>query len=156
MIEISIAGPLLDRARECEVILRSLPEWFGIEESIVDYVREIKSLPTFVALHDDQVIGFISLKVHFDRSAEMYVLGLLSEYHRQGIGRRLVDAAEVFLRRTEVAFLQVKTLSGSHSSEHYARTRRFYESVGFEPLEEFETLWGERNPCLLMVKSLRS
>jgi ribosomal protein S18 acetylase RimI-like enzyme len=35
-------------------------------------------------------------------------------------------------------------------------TRRFYEAIGFEPIEEFPTMWGNDNPCLLLVKPLKS
>ena len=34
------------------------------------------------------------------------------------------------------------------------RTRLFYEAMDFRPLEELKTLWGERLPCLIMVKKL--
>ncbi len=50
--------------------------------------------------------------------------------------------------------LQVKTLGPSHPDEHYARTRRFYESRGFRPLEEIDSIWDETNPCLIMVKRI--
>jgi hypothetical protein len=39
-------------------------------------------------------------------------------------------------------------------SPDYARTRRFYESRGFRPLEEIKGFWNEENPCLIMVKHL--
>ena len=48
--------------------------------------------------------------------------------------------------------LQIKTLSDAHPSPEYAETRAFYRDMGFERLEEFPTLWSERNPCLMMVK----
>lgn len=44
---LNIKGPLLGQALVCEPILRSLPEWFGIEEAIVRYLAEIASLPVF-------------------------------------------------------------------------------------------------------------
>jgi hypothetical protein len=44
--------------------------------------------------------------------------------------------------------LTVKTLSPSRPDPNYAGTRRFYEAVGFLPIEEFPTLWGANNPCL--------
>ena len=50
--------------------------------------------------------------------------------------------------------LQVKTLGPSHPSEHYAATRQFYVARGFRPLEELTEIWGEDNPCLIMVKRL--
>lgn len=37
---------------------------------------------------------------------------------------------------------------------NYAQTRRFYERLGFAPLDVFPTLWSPRNPCLQMVKVL--
>ncbi|KAB7124131.1 N-acetyltransferase, partial [Bifidobacterium longum] len=36
----------------------------------------------------------------------------------------------------------------------YDQTIRFYESVGFERLEVFPTLWDAWNPCLVLVKKL--
>lgn len=49
--------------------------------------------------------------------------------------------------------LEVKTLGPSHPDPAYARTRRFYEKMGFLALEETD-LWGEDTPCPIMVKSL--
>jgi hypothetical protein len=48
----------------------------------------------------------------------------------------------------------VKTLGPSHPDVHYARTRSFYEALGFIGLEETTAFWGEANPCLIMVKAL--
>ena len=59
-----------------------------------------------------------------------------SKYSRQGAGRTLLAAAEAYLSATAVEFLQVKTLGPSDPSEEYARTRAFYEAMGFVPLEE--------------------
>ena len=36
---------------------------------------------------------------------------------------------------------------------NYARTRHFYEKMGFLPLEETD-LWGADTPSLIMVKPL--
>jgi len=36
----------------------------------------------------------------------------------------------------------------------YEKTRRFYASAGFLPLEEIRGLWPENPPCLLMVKTI--
>ena len=53
-------------------------------------------------------------------------------------------------------YLTVKTLSESRSNEEYDRTRNFYYGVWFLPVEEFKTLWGEHNPCLLLIKNILS
>jgi GNAT superfamily N-acetyltransferase len=149
-----VQGPFLGRAFVCEPILRSLPEWFGIEEATRQYVQDIEGLPTFVALTDAQVVGFLTLRQHSEYAAEIHVMGVRPEMHRRGVGRLLVDGAEEYLRRRGVEYLQVKTLSPTHPDENYARTRKFYLSVGFRPLEEFPELWGKENPCLQMIKAL--
>ena len=33
----------------------------------------------------------------------------------------------------------------------YDRTNQFYKGVGFQELECFPTLWGEKNPCQIFV-----
>jgi len=150
----NIQGPLLGQGTVCETILRALPEWFGIEEATAQYIRDVDELPTFVARIDGRAVGFMTVKQHFPQSAELYVLGVLPEMHRQGVGQALLTAVEAYLLEQGVVYLQVKTLSASHPDKGYAQTRAFYEGVGFKPLEEFPTLWNEANPCLLMVKSV--
>jgi ribosomal protein S18 acetylase RimI-like enzyme len=135
-------------------ILRALPDWFAIEAAIVHYATEIDDLPTLLACAAERVIGFVSLKQHTPYSAEIYVMGVLPEAHRQGIGRALINQAQDGLKLRGVEYLQVKTLGPSHPDANYARTRRFYEAVGFRPLEEFKQLWDEHNPCLIMVKRM--
>ncbi len=153
-MNVVIQGPLLGQSARCEPIMRALPDWFGIEEALVRYINEVEHLPTFIACQDEQVIGFLSVKQHNPYSAEIHVLAIIKEMHRQGVGRQLLDQAERYLRARNVEFLQLKTLSDSHPDEGYAKTRAFYLAVGFRPLEELTTLWGEQNPCLLMVKRL--
>ena len=160
-----IDGPQFGLSAFVDDILRDLPDWFGIEESIVTYVNEVDDLPVFIAadrdvlaagepLHLEDVFGFISIRQHFERAAEVHLIAVREGFHRAGFGRGLLLAAEQWLRAQGVEFLQVKTLSPARESVHYARTRKFYEAMGFRALEEFKTLWGERNPCLMMVKAL--
>lgn len=140
--------------RICESILRALPQWFGIEDAIHHYTEVSQQMPTIVAHVDQHITGFMSIKHHSLFAAEIYVMGVYPQYHRKGIGKALISHAETYLRQNAFEFLQVKTLSSSHPDPNYARTRKFYESVGFRPLEEFPTLWDESNPCLLLIKSL--
>jgi len=139
-----------ERSRICERVLRDLPDWFGFEDVNAAYVRDVAGLPTF-AVGDD---AFLALRVHNSRAAELYVMGVRRERHGQGLGTALVAAAETYLRERAVEYLQVKTLGPSYPDEGYARTRWFYESRGFVPLEEIHGLWETDNPCLLMVKRL--
>ncbi|MBN2391956.1 MAG: GNAT family N-acetyltransferase [Anaerolineae bacterium] len=150
----NIEGPLLGQGPVCEKILRALPEWFGIEAATAQYIRDVDDLPTFVAWVNGRAVGFMTVKQHFPQAAELHVLGVLQEMHHRGVGRALFSAVEAYLHQQGVEYLQVKTLSASHPDPGYAKTRLFYEAMGFRPLEEFKTLWDEANPCLLMVKTL--
>lgn len=153
-VQLEIQGPMFHQASRCEPIMRALPDWFGIEEALVQYISEIEHLPTFIACQDERAVGFLSVKQHNPYSAEIHVMAVLQEMHRKGIGQHLVARAEDYLRSRNVEYLHLKTLSDSHPDEGYAKTRAFYNAVGFRPLEELPTLWNEENPCLIMVKRL--
>lgn len=150
----NIQGPLLGQSSECEQILRSLPDWFGIESAIQDYAITIPNLPTFLAKIEEQTVGFLSLKQHNPYSAEIYVMGILPEYQHAGIGRALVEKAQEDAKSKAIEYLQVKTLGPSNADASYAKTRAFYLAVGFRPLEEFSQIWDENNPCLVLVKKI--
>ncbi len=155
MTDIHIADPEMGvTGDDCERILRALPEWFGIEAALQDYVQSTHDLPTILASVDDTVIGFLTLKYHNSFSAEIYVMAIHPDYHRHGIGRKMIRVAEHHLVQDGLEYLQVKTLAESHPDPNYAKTRHFYRGLGFRPIEVFPTLWGEANPCLLMVKVL--
>ena len=149
---IIVQGPFLGKSAICEPILRSLPQWFGVEQSNIQYLKDIKVLPTFLAFVDDKTVGFLTLKQHNEYAAEIHVIGVHPEVHRKGIGRTLMLKAEKFLKQRGVEYLQVKTLGLSHPDKNYAKTRAFYLAMGFRPLEEFKDFWDD--PCLLMVKRL--
>jgi ribosomal protein S18 acetylase RimI-like enzyme len=138
----------------CERILRALPAWFGIEESIAAYVRRLPELEVLVARTGGRVVGFIAVEHHGPRAAEIHVMAVEPERHRGGLGRLLVEHTARDLRATGTIFLQVKTLSASREDAAYEATRRFYEALGFVPLEEHPNLWGPANPCLQMIRRL--
>jgi GNAT superfamily N-acetyltransferase len=139
-----------ERSRICREILGELPGWFGLPESNARYEREAAKLPTFAIGVD----GFLSLKLHSARAAEVYLMGVRPDLHGRGLGTALLEVAEEYVRGRGIEFLHVKTLGPSHPSERYERTRRFYEARGFVPLEEFHGLWEENNPTLILVKHL--
>jgi coenzyme F420-0:L-glutamate ligase/coenzyme F420-1:gamma-L-glutamate ligase len=141
-----------ERSRLAESILRALPEWFGIEEATRAYIDDVASLQTFAT--DDEA-GFLALKLHTPRAAEIHVMGVRPDRHRDGIGRALVRAAEAWCAQEGVEYLQVKTIAATSPDENYARTRAFYEAMGFVPLEVFPELWHPRNPALQLVKAVQ-
>jgi coenzyme F420-0:L-glutamate ligase/coenzyme F420-1:gamma-L-glutamate ligase len=140
-----------ERSRIAEAVLRDLPEWFGIEEATAAYIEAAATLPTFAVEPD---AGFLCLKQHTPRAAEVYVMGVRHERQRRGIGRALVEAAESWCRAQRIRYLHVKTLGPSAESRGYAATRAFYEAVGFIALEELHGYWDEENPTLILVKDV--
>jgi len=147
---VEIADPAA-RSQIADAVLSDLPEWFGIEESNRDYIEAAATLPTFAVEPD---IGFLCLKQHAPRAAELYVMGVRRDHHRRGIGRTLVAAAETWCRARGIRYLHVKTLGPSRPSRGYDATRAFYEALGFVPLEELHGLWAEENPALILVKDV--
>jgi len=138
----------------CRKILAALPEWFGIEKAVEHYVEVAERSPTLIASLDGHDVGLMTVLSHSSYAAEVYLMAVLPAYHRRGPGRLFLGRAEDSLARAGVEFLQVKTLSPSHPSEAYEKTRAFYLSLGFRPLEEFPELWGAENPALQMIKSI--
>ena len=137
----------------CETILRGLPEWFGFEETNRGYILGLETLPALVALHDGEIVGFLSLRHHNPFTSEIEVIAVDTRMHRKGAGRALLRAAEDSLRLGPSRLLEVKTLGPSKPDEGYRRTRAFYEAMGFLPVQEI-ALWGPDQPCLIMVKVL--
>ena len=142
-----------DDLAACEAILRSLPDWFGIDEAIDAYVQDIASMRTLVACAGSQIVGFLAVNAHNPYTVEIHVMAVDAGHHRAGLGRALVDEVERIARMDGRRLVEVKTLGPSHPSTHYAATRRFYEALGFIPVEEIDGLWPG-NPCLIMVKVL--
>ena len=152
-----IHPPALGLSAAAEPILRALPQWFGIEDATLSYIRDAGENPTLLATDPARAnlpVGFLTLMHHSPHAAEIYVMGVLPEVHRHGVGRALTLAAEAHLRDAGVRFLQVKTLSDAHPDEGYKKTRAFYLSMGFVLLEAFPDLWGAHNPCWQLVKTL--
>jgi ribosomal protein S18 acetylase RimI-like enzyme len=164
-LPVTIVPMQAGQQQHCEAILRSLPDWFGIESSLVQYVADCSRYPTWLARVDDSsrglsrdelpdgISGFITIHQHFARAAEIHCIAVHPAMHRRGVGRSLIEFAQDELRNNGIEFLQVKTLGPSQPDPHYELTRRFYESLGFVALEEFPTLWG-RNPALQLLKKL--
>ena len=145
----------IETAEEKETISRTiltqLPEWFGLPERTNEYIHNSKTMPFWTCFDENKPIGFVALKETSEVTAEIYVMGVLKEYHRMGIGRLLYEAFEQYAKEQGYEFVQVKTVKKGHYKE-YDITNAFYEKLGFKELECFPTLWDEWNPCQIYVK----
>lgn len=141
-------------------LLAMLPTWFGIEASNAEYIARARTLPAYLAWPggdeaQEYPAGVLLAVRHFPKAAEIYLMAVDPGVHRSGAGRALVQTLESDLIAEGVEFLQVKTLGPSSPDAGYAKTRAFYEAMGFSPLEEIHGLWDPGSPCLLLVKTLR-
>lgn len=152
MIKIKQVFDMDEKTRITLEIMNSLPEWFSPPEDIVNKANVHRGYPFIVAYDSSEAVGFAALKIHNEHTAEIYVLGVLKEYHRSGIGHSLIENCIQYCQENNYKFLTVKTLDSSAEYEPYNGTRAFYKKEGFIPLEVFTTFWDEDNPCLFMVK----
>ena len=143
-----------EKKRITRQVLEALPDWFGIPEAIEDYVKNSAEQLFFTAIEQDRAVGFIYLKETGKETVELYVMGVLKEYHRRGIGRELFEAAKTCAANKGYSFMQVKTVQMGKYQE-YDDTNCFYIKMGFKEFEVFPTLWDEWNPCQIYVIALK-
>ena len=95
-------------------------------------------------------------KSWYNDDGEYWVLTVFVDisHHKQGIGKALFNRILQWAKERGYEYLQVKTLDESHPDMYYSITRKFYLSIGFRPLECFPVLWGEANPCLIMIRRI--
>ena len=144
----------VEKQRIARRVLEALTDWFEVPETRENYIIESAEQVFFAAFDGDSPAGFLCLKETGRETVELAVMGILKEYHRQGIGRRLFREAKKEAVRRGYEFMQVKTVKmGCY--EDYDETNRFYKALGFRELEVFPLLWDEANPCQVYVMSLR-
>ena len=144
-----------DAAKEriTRTILESLPDWFGIPEATDEYIADSNGKPFFFTYENEKPVGFLYLKKTGRHTVELAVMGVLKQYHRQGIGRKLFMEAKNEAKRLGYSFVQVKTVQMGRY-DIYDDTNRFYLSLGFKELEVFPTLWDECNPCQIYIMAI--
>lgn len=134
-------------------VLVDLPSWFGIQEATEKYVTDASEMPFLAVYDNDKPVGFIALKATSPACAEIFVMGIIKEYHRQGIGKKLHLAYEKLARGLGYSYSQVKTIAlGKY--ETYNQSNYFYRAMGYEALEIFPELWHVNNPCQIYIKYL--
>ena len=153
MTQITIRKIGADDIPACTSILRSLPQWFGIEQSILEYEQNLHELDGYVAEDDNSIVGFVGLKRYGTFSIEIDVIGVQPQLRGSGIGRALLVHVEANATTPSTRLLHMKTLSPSDPDKNYAETRAFWEANGYIPMDAHE-LWGRDNPCQVMVKPI--
>ena len=135
-------------------ILNKLPEWFGLPESTEEYIKCSKDMFFLADIEDSKPRGFIVLKETSHYTVEIYVMGVLKEFHRNKIGYDLFKTCYDYAKEQGYLYMQVKTVKEG-CYEEYNRTIKFYKSLGFKEFECFPTLWDEWNPCQIYIMSIK-
>lgn len=147
----------IERRRDPDAVdrlLRSLPEWFGIEAAIEHYVEVAATKQSYLAVGpDERVLGAALVEERTEASSELYLIAVDPAEHGRGVGTALVAAVEADLRAAGLQLMEVHTVGPSYPDEHYVATRAFYRSCGFLPVHEFEGIEWD-GPTLVLVKPL--
>ena len=98
----------LEKKSITQNILKALPEWFGIPESMEEYIQDSAGKPFFCARINKKNIGFLYLKQTGKDTMELAVMGVLKEYHRNGIGHALFEYAKKEICKKGYSFFRLK------------------------------------------------
>ena len=141
----------------CDAIVASLPYHFGAEEGRDRCAVAVRREDGLAALIGGEIAGFVTWRPWYRASREITWMAVHADRRGEGIGRALLerlaaDSAE------HARYLVVTTLSEATPepgvADGYARTRRFYERNGFEPVWDPEGWWNEANQAVVMVRRL--
>ena len=144
---------VLEKKNITRYILEALPDWFAVAESREAYIEDSVNHIFFASFIEENPVGFLYLKETGKDTVEIAVMGVLKEYHRKGIGKKLFEVAKRTAREKGYSFIQVKTVKMG-TFDDYDETNRFYLALGFKEFEVIPTFWDERNPCQIYVMVL--
>lgn len=68
------------------------------------YIREGAEQICIGAAEENEYVGFLCLKETGKDTLELAVMGVLREYHRQGIGRKMFMMAKILLMKKVIPF----------------------------------------------------
>jgi GNAT superfamily N-acetyltransferase len=124
-----------DLAQElCRNITADLPDYFGLPEVNEHYAIGVCSGINFAAKAGEEYVDLLSINFPYPENASIYWMGVLKNFHRQGIGKYLVKAAFHQAKTAGARTISVETLSPQAEDENYLKTYHFYKSLGFFPL----------------------
>lgn len=118
----------------CQKIITDLPEYFGIPEANEHYVHGVLNKNNFIAQVDNNYVGLISIDFPYPNNANIYWMGVMRNYHRQGTGKILLNEAMAYALSHNATTMTVETLAPAECDENYLKTYKFYCANDFKPL----------------------
>lgn len=153
-MKITLIEDLHTKEAIARTILRDLPEWFGIEESTTEYIQNVQKYPLVAAYINDMPVGFYSIRQENKDVLDMYVLGVLKEFHGKGVGTQLQYFVDDYAKQKHFKYLMVLTLAEKVQNKEYLQTRQFYLNQGFIDFYQNDDIFDKNNPCQIMLKKL--
>lgn len=91
--------------------------------------------------------GFLTIREHYEYAAEIHIIGVRPEVHRQGVGRALLEVAEKYLRQRGIEYLQIKTLSPPIRMRAMREPEPSIRQWDFDPWKSSASFGGCRIPA---------
>ncbi|HFL2715789.1 TPA: GNAT family N-acetyltransferase [Legionella pneumophila] len=135
----------------CREITSDLPEWFGLPECNEHYAQGVQERVNFAVSINKKYVGLLSLEFPYPQNSTIYWMGVLRQYHGQGIGHCLVQEAIKYSIAQSAQTITVETLAPTESDTNYLKTYHFYEREGFKPLFNLKPSGYEWNMVYMML-----
>lgn len=132
--------PLLRESRSGEEavffeIIKSLPDYFFIEETIADLKADLQKqgTKTIVAASNGEVGGFLIYRAAGE-AAEILWMAVRPGFQDRGAGTLLMEEFLRRMRAAAVKTVELSTVASTTNFPPYEGTRRFYERFGFKEI----------------------
>ena len=137
----------------CRVITADLPEYFGLPDCNEHYALGVKTCINFAIKIEESYVALLSLEFPYPTNSNIYWMGVLHQYHNQGIGKLLLLDAARYAQQHGASMMTVETLAPKEFDANYLKTYHFYEQQDFKPLFNLKPAGYEWN-MVYMAKSL--
>ena len=135
-------------------IINERTGWFT-EDAIKKLIPiDIKLQKGFVAEENDSIIGFVT---YTSKNGEPFIgwIGVDPQFHRKGIGKRLIEKVCEELKKIGAKELYVETPSREEGlGNPYEGTYKFYEAVGFKLVKVFPKEERKENCEMALLKRI--
>jgi ribosomal protein S18 acetylase RimI-like enzyme len=138
----------------CREITANLPEYFGLLQANEYYALGVRAHLNLAIKVENRYIGLISVNFPYPQNANIYWLGVLSNYHGKGLGKALAQRAMKVVQAKGSKTITVETLSPKENDDNYLKTYNFYKSLGFKPLFNLKPQ-GYEFEMVYMLKDLK-
>ena len=126
-------APVFDsihKAMDFEVYRVLHPDWRVSQKKAVEEVCTASDAQTWVAIAEDSVVGFVSVKLHSAVLGEIYMIAVDPDQQRRGVGTAFAEHALDWMKAAGMSAAMVET----GGDPGHAPARHAYESMGFKAL----------------------